>query len=940
MIFDLVYSYAATIEALDSVDENNEAREGSVLAPSTTSSKHLTGANVIFATDCLGNTILHLCVLHGLQDMYEHVYNTAINVVSRELRKLYAKYVEENPKVGTRMHGLELFEPADREAIKGYTVRSKILEMPERHKLDEWVATEAKRKVDERLVLALNEDFHSPLTLAASIINKDKDTPEKNESKVKMFTYLLKKMEQVQWTYGPITMALLDLEGVEIKYNVEEHYQIEGREQKIVNMNVDSKMHAAINWLCINDADGAILIPEVKKLIQTKWERVGYPFFILSFCVHMTLTALVTLILIFVNATPSTHVIFNSIYVVNVLYPIVALAYFVMFVQEVFNGLRFGAQFFKLRGIARFDKFLRLVKILSFVSFCCLKATNAWRFNTNLSSSENGVSPAFVYNNPVDQGTKIALTVCIIASWFHLYYFLMGFDSTGPFMLTIFRIVAKDVPYFLKFYAIVVVAFACALSMLSNSGDSSSDYGFLHLIKAIWTLIQNTVSLNATQDVINEIHQFYPRDLQWLADILLTFYYFSVNILMLNLLIAMINATYAQYTEYNDAILLMAKYNIMHGMEKVMWEDELKENRRKYSMIDDRPDNVIYCHVSSKLKGNNTQKETPADVLPSLPVDAAARAAPLTPAPSSAALEPGASHKNSGKQRRNSSLKFLGNTFQKVQRSLKFTGATHETKVVRYLFEMETVKEEWWSSEQMKVDAESMDAHRKTSLFIVDPQVDFHPADPKWGTPSGSLAIPGANEDSQRIADMIDKQAANIDEIYVSMDSHYPCHIAHSVSWVNDKGENPEPGTEISHEDVLSKKWMHRDATRGFGERLSMQEWVLHYTSALERHSRLKLTIWPEHCLIGTQGHSVVPVVNDALQRWAAKSKRQVHYIMKGQNLRTECYSALQAEVEDPTDQSTALNSDLLAMLKISDRVNKQLQAATVPFYPAVLSFN
>jgi hypothetical protein len=42
----------------------------------------------------------------------------------------------------------------------------------------------------------------------------------------------------------------------------------------------------------------------------------------------------------------------------------------------------------------------------------------------------------------------------------------------------------------LQFYSIVVFAFACALSMLSNNGDWRVGYGFMELLKAIWTLIQ------------------------------------------------------------------------------------------------------------------------------------------------------------------------------------------------------------------------------------------------------------------------------------------------------------------------------------------------------------------------------------------------------------------------------------------------------------------
>ena len=59
--------------------------------------------------------------------------------------------------------------------------------------------------------------------------------------------------------------------------------------------------------------------------------------------------------------------------------------------------------------------------------------------------------------------------------------------------------------------------------------------------------------------------------------------------------------------------------------------------------------------------------------------------------------------------------------------------------------------------------------------MIIDPQIDFHEG--------GSLAVPGALEDSKRIAKMIDDYGSHIHEIYVSLDSHYPKHIAHAICW-------------------------------------------------------------------------------------------------------------------------------------------------------------
>ena len=147
------------------------------------------------------------------------------------------------------------------------------------------------------------------------------------------------------------------------------------------------------------------------------------------------------------------------------------------------------------------------------------------------------------------------------------------------------------------------------------------------------------------------------------------------------------------------------------------------------------------------------------------------------------------------------------------------------------------------------------------------------------------------------------------------MDSHYPTHIAHGIFWEDKDGNHPQPFTGINYSDIRDEIWIPVDKSP------DVKEWCIHYTKSLERKGKFKLTIWPEHCIIGSRGHCIVPVIDDALQKWAAYSKRPVNYIMKGQNCRTEMFSALVAEVEDPLDSSTSLNYELLAMLRCADQV-------------------
>jgi len=75
------------------------------------------------------------------------------------------------------------------------------------------------------------------------------------------------------------------------------------------------------------------------------------------------------------------------------------------------------------------------------------------------------------------------------------------------------------------------------------------------------------------------------------------------------------------------------------------------------------------------------------------------------------------------------------------------------------------------------------------ALLIIDPQNDF--------CEGGSLAVPGANEDAERIAHFIRSHSECLHQIYVTLDSHHKMHIAHPSFWINDENENPNPFTII-----------------------------------------------------------------------------------------------------------------------------------------------
>lgn len=189
----------------------------------------------------------------------------------------------------------------------------------------------------------------------------------------------------------------------------------------------------------------------------------------------------------------------------------------------------------------------------------------------------------------------------------------------------------------------------------------------------------------------------------------------------------------------------------------------------------------------------------------------------------------------------------------------------------------------------------------KTALLIIDPQKDFID-DPKF---QGSLAVPGAFEDMQRLSTYIYNN--KLDSIYVTLDTHDKMHIANPIWWINSQGKHPEPFTLISYTDVLSKKWQCTLPEK--------QEHSLNYVQELEKKGKFVLCIWPYHCINGTEGHQVTDIIKNSLIDWEIKENKKVEYIYKGQNPNTEMYSGIKAEVIIPDDDKTKVNTCLINKL-------------------------
>ena len=168
-------------------------------------------------------------------------------------------------------------------------------------------------------------------------------------------------------------------------------------------------------------------------------------------------------------------------------------------------------------------------------------------------------------------------------------------------------------------------------------------------------------------------------------------------------------------------------------------------------------------------------------------------------------------------------------------------------------------------------------------------------------------------QDALRVSKLLQDHSAEIASVHVTLDSHQRMHIAHGLFWQDAAGNPPALFTIISREDVVAGKW--RSVKEAHRER------SLHYVEELERNGKFSLCIWPEHCIIGSEGHNVTAPINEGLTAWSETTREEVDWLLKGQNIFTEMYSALKAEVVDESDGRTTLNQEMIDRLSTKERV-------------------
>lgn len=215
-------------------------------------------------------------------------------------------------------------------------------------------------------------------------------------------------------------------------------------------------------------------------------------------------------------------------------------------------------------------------------------------------------------------------------------------------------------------------------------------------------------------------------------------------------------------------------------------------------------------------------------------------------------------------------------------------------------------------------------------LLLIDPQNSFcREVDSglQQKLHDGELCIPGAWEDMQRVAGLIERLGNRIDAMDVTLDSHCLFHVAHPIWFCDGAGRHPEPFTIMRAEQgvILGSRTDTQGRSRDLREftttRADFHQRTVRYLEQLAAAGRYPHCIWPPHCLIGTPGHNVVAPLMEVLLAWCGGRPGHFNLIRKGSNAFVEHFSAVRAEVPDPDDPQTQLNRALIDRWMEADEI-------------------
>eukprot|EP00667_Euglena_gracilis_P002485 EG_transcript_2485 len=433
-----------------------------------------------------------------------------------------------------------------------------VYDLPEMYDLILRVLQRRHRRDLRQVQMQVNHERLTPLALAAAM------------GKVQMFQHILAKFTVGLWSFGPVTSRMIPLRGLEQPVLV---YTSHGELRLSDHQLALSCMCAAENeqvTQCIPFLGGSvgdevyrgrldlIMLLEVQQLLDQKWERFGQRVFYrklgVAFCVQV-LWLISTIIPNHYNqhpanlgAYPAENAAIISLEALVLLYIVCRLG------SDAVRVLHYG--FTRSKGVMALNDFVGF-------AFC-----TTWLVGAALRAV------AGLGHFPGAAAVFTALS-CVVG-WAYMFIFLVGFRSTGPFIIMIYETLRVDVRKFLLVYVTVLLGFTMAIHTAVYDDDPSPSNFF-------WTLRNLFIIGSIGEFVMDDMNSLTFCPNVPLFNGLLLLYIFFAAVLLLNLLVAILSYTYSKVLDGVEKRWQVERANMMAAFEMDFSLARMHHLRRQYS---------------------------------------------------------------------------------------------------------------------------------------------------------------------------------------------------------------------------------------------------------------------------------------------------------------------------------------------------------------------